>query len=90
MPPNTHNEDTKEDEPTIKMDTPTPADDTPLITTAFKPWEPDWDDVVVQLLLQEPEPTPYPLNVVTREEREVIIEPSVSLLCHWVKIQRWE
>ena len=62
----------------------------------MKSWEPDWEGLVNQVMINDPEPVVYPLKVLVQqdnieeeEEEDSPIDPAcIPLTCQVVKIQR--
>lgn len=65
--------------------------------TETKSWEPDWEGLVNQVMVEDPEPVLYPLKIFQDpsqqesddEESDNNSPPSIPLTCQVVKVQRY-
>ena len=60
-----------------------------------KLWEPDWEDLISQVMVEDPDPVAYPLKIVQdaalpreSDDEDEAPPPCVPLICQVVKIQR--
>ena len=65
------------------------------VESSVKLWQPDWEDLVTNVLIEDPEPIVYPLKLAEKiknneeDDDDKEISPSVSIVCRVVKIERY-
>lgn len=53
-------------------------------------WQPNWEELTVNLLSSDPDPVVYPLKSVEGQDgaKEDDIPPHLLIICQWIKVHR--